>query len=304
MFALALLAQGLSLTPALVDLGRLDTNKIAFAEFNLLNSTARVLHIKKVDSSCGCSIPSFPQTIQAGSTGRIRVQFTPQLLWDGNRQERVFVTTDDSSTPRLVGAFTVNLIPTFRFSPALDAVIKFAPGLSATQNVGVTGRDTTKRLISVKSASNRISATKTNAGFTFATVKSNEPGDFEAEVSLTTSDPATKLIHYTIRAQAQSGPYAKPCVVKKPMVSLKSPALVATFLVMARDRAVKAISANSSDEALSVKITPDITGKGSRVTIEYVGGWKPGPHAATISIDTDDKRFRQLKVPVIVQASY
>src|SRR5262249_36153925 len=86
------------------------------------------LKIERVDVSCGCTTPSYPDTIAPGETGALKLRLMSSPLWTGTVEKHITVTSNDPEQPVLNLQIAAQMRPLLRFSPRNPAQVEYAKG--------------------------------------------------------------------------------------------------------------------------------------------------------------------------------
>jgi len=88
-----------TIDPYTWDFGRVKENKVVEHKFILKNESARVLNIKEVNSSCGCTVSQADKKkLLPGESAVIKVRFNSRK-YSGPVQQYVYVHTDAIDNP-------------------------------------------------------------------------------------------------------------------------------------------------------------------------------------------------------------
>jgi len=78
-----------------IDLGTLQQGKPKAVTFTILNTGEKPLHIKHVESSCGCTVPEWTKKpVKPGSTAEIKVTYDAEYPGRFIKQIKVFCNTE------------------------------------------------------------------------------------------------------------------------------------------------------------------------------------------------------------------
>ncbi|MDD5730596.1 MAG: DUF1573 domain-containing protein [Candidatus Omnitrophica bacterium] len=93
------------------DFGEVNQGDIVTHEFIVTNTTKKMLNIKDVNSSCGCTVSAIKKRILApGESAVLEVKFNSRGYY-GWAQQYVYVHTDNTDNPLLRFIIRANVLP-------------------------------------------------------------------------------------------------------------------------------------------------------------------------------------------------
>lgn len=289
----------------LVDIGLFHSEGEKQVEFPFRNEGDGVLLIERVDSSCGCAKPLFPQALQPGENGTITVGYAPEPVDQGPRVETVKVFTNAREAPYEL-QFTIDLHPLLRLAPGSPLVVPIEPGGVATQMVMLTPRRGAGVLVeSFESKDPRVTLERVvmpdDSYAAKMTIRSRGAGDFIAPLTIQATHPRLGNVLYQVGAEARSGPVSQPPVLRVPaLAATGAKKLLPPLTIFARDGAVRVESARAVDSALEVTST-EVNAEGrTEIRLSYRGGWKVGVKRTELVVETNHSKHPTLRVPIEV----
>jgi len=296
------------------EIGTLTAGETAEAEFPLTNTGTDLLKIEEVKTSCGCTTASYPQTLQPGEKGVLKVKLVSQPLWSGVEEKHLIVRCNNRNQPQVELDLTAQMRPLFRFSPANPVAVPYRKGELLRQVITVTaasdrdvritgvtpaGPETGAQLLPAESAGSarawrvEITARPPEAG-----------GDFSRTVTLQTSDPKVPAIPLVVTGLAQDALAVLPPILYLGRLSAAAdtgPPPVLT--IYRRAGAFRVVEVKTDSPALKTEIgpldAPDAAGHNSfyGISVHYLGGWKKGKVPGKIVVRIDDPAVPKLEVP-------
>ena len=290
------------------DIGSLKAGETAQLSFPLRNEGGQTLQLLSVEGGCGCLTPEYPRTIPAGGSGEIRIVFEPQLLWSGEMEKQVKVTTNDPSQPEAQLVVAAEVIPVVAMEPRSPLVIQYKPGETYRREIRLTPRaDRSMTISSPEPDSPLVKAevVPPPAGdrarthlLRLAIGPYAGPGDMNTTVRLATTDPKVPRVDVVVVGLAQSGVVVSPRNVLLPMLKPESAGQeIARLQVFARSGGLKLLGVETGSPSLKAEVTAKTPGQFYDVVLRYTGGAKKGSLETTIRVRTDDKRFPTVSVP-------
>jgi hypothetical protein len=91
-----------------IELGKVKEGAIVNVFFKIVNPTRKKIRLYSVSSTCGCTIPHYPNYINSGQEVRIKAQFNSSGFLGRIKKELVLVTDDSYKYYKLV--FTAQVI--------------------------------------------------------------------------------------------------------------------------------------------------------------------------------------------------
>lgn len=290
------------------DLGKLPEEQSAVARFPIRNDGAAPLHIYRVEGSCGCLSPEFPTTLPSGARGEIRVRFEPQALWSGQVQKEVVVFSDDPRQPEAPLRLTADIQPVIRVEPPAPVVLEYLPGRTYERDLQLIPRSDRKVVIrNPRSGSPLVKATlaEPRAGDPSQAyhlhLKITPPpagGDFNATVTLSTTEPRVPELPVLVAGLAQTGIVVSPNEVAVPLVETHETGKeLGRLQVFTRTGKFHVLGVDTGNDSLRAVVTERSPGAQYEVTLRYAGGWKPSTVTSTLRIRTDLAASPRIEVP-------
>ncbi|MEZ0327555.1 MAG: DUF1573 domain-containing protein [Fimbriimonas sp.] len=299
-------APSLHISNLTVDLGAIKNEGAHQARFEVANRGGSPLHILGVETSCGCTKPSFPKLLQGGQTGTITVDYEPNLLASGPHVEKIAVRTDDPAHSLVELDLKAELRPPLRIEPPMPLRVDFNPGRVEMVELRVTARDGSEAPVSAATVNDpRVPVTVKAEGrssiLSLRLGSSKDAGNYEVKLHLVTNIKSAPFVEARVIGKATTGPTASPAIID--VYNLSAQAKDVRLGTLSIGRASKVLAVRSSDPGLSFKNERQRNGARMWVQVFYRGGWKPGTHRAMIMIQTDDRKLPFIETPVVVQVS-
>lgn len=92
------------------DFGSINVSSDSRCEFKFTNNGNRLLKIQKIQSTCGCTIPSLAKKIyKPGESGSIKVTYSAGTT-KGSVNKKIYVLSNDTKNPRLALAIKAEIV--------------------------------------------------------------------------------------------------------------------------------------------------------------------------------------------------
>ncbi len=293
------------LNPA-IDLGTINTEGSYRVQLNIENRGAKPLSILEVETSCGCTTPSFPKSLAPGRKGTITVDYQPLLMLSGPRTERLTILSNDPSQPSVTASLTSILRPPITFDPPIPVKVSFQPGRAKKVTLRATSRDGVNAPITSVEANDprtpgKVSRDGTSSLLTLSLGGAKSAGNYNVKLRIGTKLKSVPFIETRVFGQAQQGPSASPALLEVHNLSARSSGTRLGTLSISG--AAKVLSVDSADPAIQGTIEHDKNSSRTWILIKYVGGWKPGKRTAMLKIRTNHPQLPTIETPVVVKVS-
>lgn len=293
-----------------LDLGELAAGESGQVSFPVRSVGRDDLHIQDVEVECGCTHPEFPKTVASGGAGQIHVRLEAGVSWNGIVGRNLHVLTDDPKQPRVTLTILAKILPMLLFDPPSPLRVPITFGQVTRRTVTLTPRKGANfEIIAANSSMSGVSTVlhRPLDGSPDKTCKLDvivgpveQPGDFNSQLHVATTDPKMPTVSYMVMGEAQSGPVVRPTAFYMPTVDPKTPKHMGMVEVMCRSGTVRVTGASTDDPHLTASVRELSPGRSYAVNVEYTGGWPAGRRSGNFVIRTEDPRAPLLKVPYSV----
>lgn len=255
----------------------------------------------------------FKSVIPPGESGQITLECDTSLL-DGPSEAAATVRLSDADRPKVELVLSGTVIRAVDILPMPAVYFSVYKGETATRSVTIVNRETTPLEIrSVEPAGEHFVATiaPVTEGKTYRLdVRVPEgvtPGRYMESVYLNTNHPTVKRLHVAVNVLVKNDLYVNPEAVNFGVISLSELAAVAArvqqltqkLIVRRRTGEFSIKSVTSSVPGVEVAVSSE--GRASAFQIDVTIARErltTGRLSGTIKIETDDKEFPVLNVPV------
>ena len=118
----------LELSARAFDAGEVELGQIVIHDFVLTNVGDQPVSVTSVRAQCGCSVVDYPNVIEPGDAGAIRVEIHTVDLHTGKTSKTVTVVTDSANEPRIVFQMRMRLHTALEFLPKPMVYMRTAVG--------------------------------------------------------------------------------------------------------------------------------------------------------------------------------
>lgn len=298
----------LQFASTVLDFGKAAAGQVIEHDFVFTNTGDRVLEIKDVRPTCGCTIAgAWDRHVEPGRSGRIPIRFTPEYH-DAEISKTVIVDDNDPAQTnvilRLIGRIwePIEVTPAFvMFGASTDTPTNQA------QSVRIVNRMDEPLVLSEPATGDRAFR---------ATVKTVRPGrEFEVQIAMTPPlRPGDLTVPITVKTSSTNLPVIHLTAFSK--VLLPVTATPAHFELapgpLAAGAQPEVIIENHGARALTlsdptmnvpggeVRLKELQAGRRFRLTAEFPAGFQ-APHGQSVEVrvQTDDPAFPVVTVPVV-----
>ena len=138
------------------DFGIVSDDKPVTYKFEFTNTSDRVVTIKNVQTSCGCTTaPLTKRTFAPGESYGIDVTFNPQNR-RGRELKTIHVDTDDAGFPRYDLQISVEIRPRVLIEPTIASLGMIKAGSAGSQIVTISGRSADFDIVEAKLRDDRL----------------------------------------------------------------------------------------------------------------------------------------------------
>jgi len=297
-----------------VDIGELTAGLSKVAEFTVSNAGTDPLKIEKVVPGCGCMTTSFPETLQPGEKGVVKVTLNSYALWSGQVEKHITVVSNDPEHASTELQLTAKIRPLFTFSPQNPQVVSYKKGQPVKQVFTVTpneemGIKITGIAPNAMMAEGRIVPAEPGdkPGTVRVEVTGHPPdtgGDFMGIVPLATTHPTLTVVPLMLNAVSSDGITVSPSFIYLTglgaTTKAPSPTSVALFK---RSGAFRVLEVKTDNAALKAEVNEAagaaVPGGATyrEITIRYLGGLPKGQITGKITVTTDDPAAPKIEIP-------
>ena len=181
---------------ARVDIGEVDAGASKEVRFPFRNTGSKPLTITKVDVSCGCLSPQFPQEVPPGGGGEIKVRFEPQAFWSGKVTKELTVYSSDPRHRAVPLQMDATIVPYVRIEPPGPLEVEYQRGATVERDLRLIPRSGALHIVSIDPGTpllrTEIEQRIPDREYWITLRKAREwrPGDVRANVQIRTDDPA------------------------------------------------------------------------------------------------------------------
>src|SRR2546427_6952282 len=293
------------------DFGTVKQGEIVTHVFPVRNEGNTPVTIERVELAMPGVTARFRPLITAGGEGKITLQWDTSHV-TGEMEEEAIVHFDGASQPMAVKAVVKPPLELLPF-PAI-----FLSAFQGEKNEGrlriVNNEEKPVAISLAQPAGNHFTASLSTVEpgkvyeVTVLIAATASPGRYDEQLALATSDPKLGRVTVPVHLFVKPDLYANPDVADFGQVSAdelrKNPArrelLTQTFLVKKREGSFAIARVRSTVEGLDVRIDPK-NGKSSTFRVDVALNperIKTGKLDGFILVETDDKNFPEIKVPV------
>jgi hypothetical protein len=297
-----------------VDLGEVTAGLSKVAEFTLSNAGTDPLKIEKVVPGCGCMTTSFPETLQPGEKGVVKVTLNSYALWSGTVEKHITVVSNDPEQASMDLQLTAKIRPLFAFSPQNPSVVNYKKGQPVKQVFTVTPDADSKLKITgiapgAMMAEGRILPPEPGdkPGTVRIEVTAHPPdggGDFMGIVPLATTHPTLTVVPLLINAVSSDGITVSPSFLYLTGLGTSPKASPATTVALfKRSGAFRVLEVKSDNAAFKATVNEEagaaVPGGATyrEITIRYLGGLPKGQVSGKIIVTTDDPGAAKIEIP-------
>ena len=300
--------------PELVkDFGQVAQGEVIETNFTIQNEGSGTLQIKAVRPTCGCTVADYDKEIPAGGSGKIHATVDTKAF-RGPITKSILVYTNDPETPTTRLVIKAEVVPYVEVLPRPLVRFSATAGQPLDKKVTVVGREGQEfEITGVESSVPYLTAS-------FRKLEGEEllegrgPSQYEvmihlgpdapvgpvsAEVTVKTTHPKAASVPVrvfgVVRAQVQVTPAQLQFGAVDPA---DSPGRNVMVINNRSERKLEVKEATIDDPAFAVEVRPLAEGRRYQVTVVVERDAKPGPHAATLTIVTDDPDHPRITVPV------
>jgi hypothetical protein len=281
--------------------------------FIVRNDSRDPVKIEGVDLQAPGMKTSFKPLIAPGETGRITIEWDSVHL-DGPVVGKAIVRLSDVKLPSVELVLTATVKRSIDILPMPAVFFSIYKGDTATRSITVVNRESRPlEITSIEPAGTHFDATITpvKAGETYrldVTVpRTAAPGRFMESVYLNTNHPTLKRLRIAVNVLVKNELYVNPEVVDLGQISLAEltakPQLVQLLdqkLIVRKRTGDFIIKSVSSDiPAVNVRTSSEGRAQAFQIDLSIIRErLVPGRLTGIIRIETDDKEFPVLEVPV------
>jgi hypothetical protein len=296
------------------DFGMVTQGTSLSHTFVLRNEGSSPVKIEGVDLQAPGMKTSFKPVIGTGESGRITLEWSTTSL-EGPVEAKAVVRFADPERPRVELMLTATVKQSLDILPMPAVFFSVYKGDTATRSVTIVNRESRPlEITGIEPAGDHFEATITplKPGESYrldVTVpRTTAPGRFMEAVYLKTNHPTLSRLKIAVNVLVKNDLYVNPEILDLGRISLTelsaNPALVKllTQKLIVRKRegdfAVTSISTNVP----ALKVTASAEGRAQAFEIEVLvirERLTAGRLTGTIRIETDDKDFPLLEVPVV-----
>jgi hypothetical protein len=282
--------------------------------FTVRNDGDRPLRIDGVDLQGPGMKTSFKALVAPGETGRITIEWNTAGA-NGPSQAKAVVRLADAPPSRVDLALTAIVTRSIDILPMNALYFSVYKGETLTRSVTVVNRESTPlEIVGIEPAGDHFTATlmPVTPGQTYrldVTVPSTASvGRFMESVSLVTNNATVPRVTVAVNVLVKNHLYVNPERVELGRIRIaeltSNPGVVQllTQKLIVRKRAGDFAITSLSSDVGAVKVTVSTQGRAEAFEIEVSviqNRLVPGRLAGAIRIETDDKEFPLLQVPIV-----
>ena len=296
------------------DFGTVKQGEIVTHVFAVRNEGVTPVTIERVELAMPGVTARFRPLITAGGEGKITLQWDTSHV-TGEMEEEAIVHFDGASQPVATLLVKAVVKPPLELLPFPAIFLSAFQGEKNERRLRIVNNEEKPVAISLEPVTSDhfvASVTTVEPGKIFElTAKipaTASPGHYDEQLALATSDPKLRKIVIPVHLFVKPDLYANPDVADFGQVSAdelrKNPTkrelLTQTFLVKKREGSFVIARVRSTVEGLDVRIDPK-NGKSSTFRVDVALNperIKTGKLEGFILVETDDKNFPEIKVPV------
>ena len=299
----------------IIDAGKVSQGVTVDAVFELINEGNQKLVVKAVRPTCGCTVADFDKEIAAGSKGKIEAKLDTKDF-AGPISKSILVMTDDAENPTVTLVIKADVRPFVEILPRPLVRFNAVQHEPMGQTFIVVGADPEKTII-VHGVDSSVPFIKTSVRTLGddELIRGKSKAQYEVSLALAEDAPVgpvnAVLTVNTDQKEAAKVP-VKVYGVVRALIHV-TPTQVQFGSVEARTRPgrnlivvnnrtdgtkVQLTGATVDDPAFNAQITPIEEGRRYQVTVVIKPDADPGTRDATLSLQTTDKDFPTIEVPV------
>lgn len=295
------------------EIGALVAGDTAEVEFPIRNAGSEPLKIQGVKVTCGCTTVGYPDLLQPGQQGVLKVKLSSQPLWSGTVEKHFTVFSNDPEQPTVDLQVTVKMRPLFRFSPANPIAVPYKRGDVIQTVVTVSAANSSVRITGVKPVKEGTEAlllppmSADKPGVWRVQITLHPPqtgGDFAGIANLETTNPRIPSVPLIVYAAAQDAISVAPPTLDLGSISATPEALPPRVVALIRRvGAFGVLEVKPDTPALQARVVPSFPGQPvgpntfQQIEVRYIGGWPKGKTTGKIIVQTTDPLVPRVEIP-------
>jgi hypothetical protein len=297
------------------DMGTVAQGEVLDVDFELVNEGDETLEIKAVRPTCGCTVAEYDREIAPGKTGYIRSKLETQDF-SGPISKSILIMTNDPQDPTMTVVIKTVVHPYVEVLPRALVRFNAVQHEPMNQKVTVVAGEEEKdfKVTGVKSSvpflmasvrpltKDQLLAGKSAQQYEIAlSMKDDAPiGPVNAVLEVETNHPKAKTVPVKVFGVVRSLLHVTPSQVQFGPVSAKKKPGRNVIFVNNRSggAAVEVTSAEVNDPAFEAEVVTIEDGRRYQITVTVKPDASPGPRDAMLTLNTSDRQFPALEVPV------
>jgi hypothetical protein len=284
------------------DGGAVEQGAVIQFRFRIVNRGQADLELRRVETSCGCTVAKWDRVIQPGKDGVVEALLDTRIF-HGPLSKSLTVHTNDPALPKVKLILNATVTPLVLVTPGETALISLEDQPVTLEFVLERPSGGAMKVLEVTASQSYLKTQLTPLG---------GGNRYQLTITATPETPMGRTVVPVVVKTDLPGPGTRTLtlILERGIVAMPpriywswtggevKPPIRASVLISRQKRPFRITSTTVDDPKLEAEVRTLREGAEYRVVVTYTGGWAGGAVKKMLIVTTDDPKQPELKIPI------